>query len=41
LPIEMTAARMTAVLAAVCGMSALSALLALRVLRGADPVELF
>jgi putative ABC transport system permease protein len=41
LPIEMTTARMVAVLAIVWGMSALSALVALRVLRRADPVELF
>jgi putative ABC transport system permease protein len=41
LPIEMTAARIVAVLAVVWGMSALSALVALRVLRRADPVELF
>jgi putative ABC transport system permease protein len=41
LPIEMTAARMVAVLLIAWGMSALSALLALRVLRRADPVELF
>jgi putative ABC transport system permease protein len=41
LPIEMTATRMAAVLAVVWGMSALSALVALRVLRRADPVELF
>jgi putative ABC transport system permease protein len=40
LPIEMTAARMIAVLAIAWGMSALSALVALRVLRRADPVEL-
>jgi putative ABC transport system permease protein len=41
LPIEMTTARMVAVLAIVWGISALSALMALRVLRRADPVELF
>jgi putative ABC transport system permease protein len=41
LPIEMTTARMVAVLAIVWGMSALSAVVALRVLRRADPVELF
>jgi putative ABC transport system permease protein len=41
LPIEMTAARMVAVLVITWGMSALSALVALRVLRRADPVELF
>jgi putative ABC transport system permease protein len=41
LPIEMTTVRMLAVLAIVWGMSALSALLALRILRRADPVELF
>ena len=41
LPIEMTSARMLAVLALAWGMSALSAIVALRVLRRADPVELF
>jgi putative ABC transport system permease protein len=41
LPIEMTVARMISVLAMAWGMSALSALFALRVLRRADPVELF
>lgn len=41
LPIEMNSARMVGVLAIVWGMSALSALVALRVLRRADPVELF
>ena len=41
LPIEMTATRMLTVLAIVWGMSTLSALVALRVLRRADPVELF
>src|SRR5262249_40728583 len=41
LPIEMTTARMVAVLAIAWGISALSALVALRVLRRADPVELF
>jgi putative ABC transport system permease protein len=41
LPIEMTVARMISVLAMAWGMSALSALIALRVLRRADPVELF
>jgi putative ABC transport system permease protein len=41
LPIEMTSARMFAVLAIVWTVSALSALLALRVLRRADPAELF
>jgi putative ABC transport system permease protein len=41
LPIEMTAARMLGVLAVAWAMSALSALVALRVLRRADPVELF
>lgn len=41
LPVEMTALRMVAVLAIAWGMSALSVLLALRVLRRAEPVELF
>jgi putative ABC transport system permease protein len=41
LPIEMTSARMIAVLALAWGMSALSAVVALRLLRRADPVELF
>jgi putative ABC transport system permease protein len=41
LPIEMTVTRMFAVLALAWGMSVLSALVALRVLRRADPVELF
>jgi putative ABC transport system permease protein len=41
LPIEMTVARLISVLAMAWGMSALSALIALRVLRRADPVELF
>ncbi len=41
LPTEMTAPRMLAVLAIAWGISALSALFALRVLRRADPVELF
>jgi len=41
LPIEMTTARMVAVLSIAWGISALSALVALRVLRRADPVELF
>jgi putative ABC transport system permease protein len=40
LPIEMTSARMLTVLAIAWGLSALSALLALRVLRRADPVDL-
>jgi putative ABC transport system permease protein len=40
LPIEMTVVRMFAVLAIAWGMSALSVLLALRVLRRADPAEL-
>jgi putative ABC transport system permease protein len=40
LPIEMTAARMMMVLAIAWGMSVLSALLALRVLSRADPVDL-
>ena len=41
LPIEMTPARMAGVLTIAWGMSAMSALFALRVLRRADPVELF
>jgi putative ABC transport system permease protein len=41
LPIEMTALRMLAVLAIVWGISVLSALVALRALRRADPVDLF
>jgi putative ABC transport system permease protein len=41
LPIEMTTMRLLGVLAVVWGMSAVSALVALRVLRRADPVELF
>jgi putative ABC transport system permease protein len=41
LPIEMTVLRMLAVLAIAWGISTLSALLALRALRRADPVELF
>jgi putative ABC transport system permease protein len=41
LPIEMTMPRLIAVLAIAWGMSALSGLLSLRVLRRADPVELF
>lgn len=41
LPIEMTVARMISVLGMSWGMAALSALIALRVLRRADPVELF
>jgi putative ABC transport system permease protein len=41
LPIEMTAGRMLSVLAVAWVMSALSALLALHILRRADPVELF
>ena len=41
LPMEMTAARLLAVLAVAWGMSALSALAAVRTLRRADPVELF
>jgi putative ABC transport system permease protein len=41
LPIEMTPARMAVVLSIAWGMSAMSALFALRVLRRADPVELF
>ena len=41
LPIEMTSTRLLGVLGIAWGMSALSALLALRVLRRADPVELF
>ena len=41
LPVEMTAFRMFAVLAMAWAMAALSALAALRVLRRADPVELF
>ena len=41
LPIEMTSTRMLSVLALAWGMSALSALLAARVLRRADPVDLF
>jgi putative ABC transport system permease protein len=41
LPIEMTTARLLEVLAVAWGMSAISALLALRVLRRADPVDLF
>jgi len=41
LPVEMTATRLLAVLAVAWGMSALSALAAVRTLRRADPVELF
>jgi putative ABC transport system permease protein len=41
LPIEMTALRMLSVLAIVWGISVLSALVALRALRRADPVDLF
>jgi putative ABC transport system permease protein len=41
LPLEMTATRLLAVLAVAWGMSALSALAAVRTLRRADPVELF
>lgn len=41
LPIEMTVGRMLTVLAIAWSMSALSALFALRILRRADPVELF
>ena len=41
LPIEMTIGRLVTVLALAWGMSALSALLALRILRRADPAELF
>jgi putative ABC transport system permease protein len=41
LPIEMTTARLIAVLAIAWGMSTLSALFALRVLRRADPADLF
>jgi len=41
LPIEMTAARMVVVLAIAWGVSALSAHTALRLLRRADPVDLF
>jgi putative ABC transport system permease protein len=41
LPIEMTSTRMLAVLALAWGISALSAIAALRILRRADPVELF
>jgi hypothetical protein len=41
LPIEMTSARMLAVLAIAWIISMLSALFALRVMRRADPVDLF
>jgi putative ABC transport system permease protein len=41
LPVEMTAARLLAVLVVAWGMSALSALAAVRTLRRADPVEMF
>jgi len=41
LPIEMTGTRIAAVLAAALGMSAASALLSARVLRRADPADLF
>jgi putative ABC transport system permease protein len=41
LPIEMTTTRLFVVLAIAWGMSTLSALMALRVLRRADPMELF
>jgi putative ABC transport system permease protein len=41
LPIEMSAARMLAVLATTWGMSVMSAVLALRILRRADPADLF
>jgi putative ABC transport system permease protein len=41
LPIEMSAARMVAVLATTWGMSVMSAVLALRILRRADPADLF
>jgi putative ABC transport system permease protein len=41
LPIEMTLTRLITVLAMAWGMSALSGLISLRVLRRADPVELF
>jgi len=41
LPVEMSGARMLTVLALAWGMSALSALIAVRVLQRADPVDLF
>jgi putative ABC transport system permease protein len=41
LPVEMTVARLVGVLAVAWGMSALSALAAVRALRRADPAELF